>query len=121
MLCDNVRFNEIRLYLTFLYYRLEVPDPTQSIQIWLKSQKGPIEVYLCPEETSTGNNSDSTLTCSSSEDESRSSFTVSDDSRSCDDFKCKLKCCLKGFKLALVQSPGTSISDESPEPFTLES
>ncbi|XP_013413632.1 transcription factor E2F6 [Lingula anatina] len=32
--------------------RLEVPDPAQNIQIWLKSSKGPIEVYLCPEETS---------------------------------------------------------------------
>ncbi|KAI8505938.1 E2F transcription factor 3 [Branchiostoma belcheri] len=30
--------------------RLEVPDPRESIQIWLKSSKGPIEVYLCPEE-----------------------------------------------------------------------
>ncbi|XP_078665057.1 uncharacterized protein LOC144907637 isoform X1 [Branchiostoma floridae x Branchiostoma belcheri] len=30
--------------------RLEVPDPRESIQIWLKSNKGPIEVYLCPEE-----------------------------------------------------------------------
>ncbi|XP_022806208.1 transcription factor E2F3-like [Stylophora pistillata] len=30
--------------------RLEVPDPKQSIQIWLKSVRGPIDVYLCPEE-----------------------------------------------------------------------
>ncbi|CAG2197502.1 E2F3 [Mytilus edulis] len=73
--------------------RLEVPDPTQSIQIWLKSQKGPIEVYLCPEEAN-GENSDTTGTVSSSsEDESRSSFTASEDSRSCDDFKCNTTTC----------------------------
>ena len=30
--------------------RLEVPDPAENIQIWLKSSQGPIEVYLCPEE-----------------------------------------------------------------------
>ncbi|XP_072042657.1 transcription factor E2F3-like isoform X2 [Amphiura filiformis] len=30
--------------------RLEVPDPRESIQIWLKSTRGQIEVYLCPEE-----------------------------------------------------------------------
>ena len=29
----------------------------QKIQIWLKSQKGPIEVYLCPEDgPNTGTN-----------------------------------------------------------------
>ncbi|XP_033108590.1 transcription factor E2F3-like [Anneissia japonica] len=30
--------------------RLEVPDPKEGVQIWLKSTKGQIEVYLCPEE-----------------------------------------------------------------------
>ncbi|KAL9961163.1 hypothetical protein ACROYT_G030057 [Oculina patagonica] len=30
--------------------RLEVPDPKESIQIWLKSVRGPIDVYLCPED-----------------------------------------------------------------------
>lgn len=30
--------------------RLEVPDPKESIQIWLKSIRGPIDVYLCPED-----------------------------------------------------------------------
>lgn len=30
--------------------RLEVPDPRESIQIWLKSVRGPIDVYLCPED-----------------------------------------------------------------------
>ncbi|XP_071479581.1 transcription factor E2F3-like [Diadema antillarum] len=30
--------------------RLEVPDPTESIQIWLKSTRGQIEVFLCPED-----------------------------------------------------------------------
>jgi len=29
--------------------KLEVPDPTESIQIWLKSGNGPIDVYLCPD------------------------------------------------------------------------
>lgn len=29
--------------------KLEVPDPNESIQIWLKSSNGPIDVYLCPE------------------------------------------------------------------------
>ena len=31
--------------------RLEVPDPSQEIQIWLKSTQGPIEVFLCPEDS----------------------------------------------------------------------
>ncbi|XP_071854165.1 transcription factor E2F3-like [Apostichopus japonicus] len=30
--------------------KLEVPDPREGIQIWLKSSRGQIEVYLCPEE-----------------------------------------------------------------------
>lgn len=30
--------------------KLEVPDPREGIQIWLKSTRGQIEVYLCPEE-----------------------------------------------------------------------
>ncbi|XP_076999723.1 transcription factor E2F3 isoform X2 [Tamandua tetradactyla] len=33
--------------------RLEVPDPIESLQIHLSSTQGPIEVYLCPEETET--------------------------------------------------------------------
>ncbi|EFB16356.1 hypothetical protein PANDA_014479, partial [Ailuropoda melanoleuca] len=33
--------------------RLEVPDPVESLQIHLASTQGPIEVYLCPEETET--------------------------------------------------------------------
>ncbi|XP_037374820.1 transcription factor E2F3 [Talpa occidentalis] len=33
--------------------RLEVPDPIESLQIHLTSTQGPIEVYLCPEETET--------------------------------------------------------------------
>ncbi|XP_062952743.1 transcription factor E2F3 isoform X3 [Cynocephalus volans] len=33
--------------------RLEVPDPMESLQIHLASTQGPIEVYLCPEETET--------------------------------------------------------------------
>ncbi|XP_037698892.1 transcription factor E2F3 isoform X1 [Choloepus didactylus] len=33
--------------------RLEVPDPVESLQIHLSSTQGPIEVYLCPEETET--------------------------------------------------------------------
>ncbi|XP_066435521.1 transcription factor E2F3 [Eleutherodactylus coqui] len=31
--------------------RLEVPDPVESLQIHLSSTQGPIEVYLCPEES----------------------------------------------------------------------
>lgn len=47
-------------------------------------------MYLCPEEAG-GEHSDSHGTgCSSSEEESRSSFSTSEDSRSNDDFKCKL-------------------------------
>ncbi|VDI19128.1 transcription factor E2F3 [Mytilus galloprovincialis] len=85
--------------------RLEVPDPTQSIQIWLKSQKGPIEVYLCPEEAN-GENSDTTGTVSSSsEDESRSSFTASEDSRSCDDFKSQQH--VATIQKQIKQEPGT--------------
>ncbi|XP_031574336.1 transcription factor E2F3-like [Actinia tenebrosa] len=30
--------------------RLEVPDPNESIQIWLKSIRGAIEVFLCPDD-----------------------------------------------------------------------
>ncbi|KAI1289735.1 Transcription factor E2F3 [Halotydeus destructor] len=30
--------------------KLEVPDPRESLQIWLKSDRGEIEVYLCPED-----------------------------------------------------------------------
>lgn len=30
--------------------KLEVPDPRDSLQIWLKSERGEIEVFLCPEE-----------------------------------------------------------------------
>ncbi|KAM8790418.1 transcription factor E2F3 isoform 2-T2 [Rhynchonycteris naso] len=33
--------------------RLEVPDPVESLRIHLASTQGPIEVYLCPEETET--------------------------------------------------------------------
>nr|XP_044992696.1 transcription factor E2F3 isoform X2 [Jaculus jaculus] len=33
--------------------RLEVPDSVESLQIHLASTQGPIEVYLCPEETET--------------------------------------------------------------------
>ncbi|XP_042534506.1 transcription factor E2F3 isoform X1 [Dipodomys spectabilis] len=33
--------------------RLEVPDSLESLQIHLASTQGPIEVYLCPEETET--------------------------------------------------------------------
>ncbi|XP_021377574.1 transcription factor E2F3-like [Mizuhopecten yessoensis] len=72
--------------------RLEVPDPDQNIQIWLKSSKGPIEVYLCPEDTveSVADTSSSSIGSASSscgEESSRSSFTTSEDSASCDSFK----------------------------------
>lgn len=48
--------------------RLEVPDPTETIQIWLKSTKGPIEVFLCPEELHEAGTSSSTDTMESSVD-----------------------------------------------------
>ncbi|KAJ8322274.1 hypothetical protein KUTeg_000745 [Tegillarca granosa] len=70
--------------------RLEVPDPTQNIQIWLKSSKGPIEVYLCPEDTNDSaadTSSDSTGSSHGgghSSEESRESFILSEDSTSCD-------------------------------------
>ncbi|XP_054158131.1 transcription factor E2F3-like [Oppia nitens] len=38
--------------------KLEVPDPRESLQIWLKSERGEIEVYLCPEDDGTALNSD---------------------------------------------------------------
>lgn len=38
--------------------RLEVPDPQKNLQIWLKSEKGEIEVYLCnPENSNTAEDS----------------------------------------------------------------
>ncbi|XP_053204466.1 transcription factor E2F3-like [Panonychus citri] len=33
--------------------KLEVPDPAESLQIWLKSDRGEIEVYLCPDDDGT--------------------------------------------------------------------
>lgn len=30
--------------------KLEVPDPDKNIQIWLKSSRGPIDVFLCPDD-----------------------------------------------------------------------
>ncbi|KAI0218361.1 Transcription factor E2F3 [Lamellibrachia satsuma] len=59
--------------------RLEVPDPKEKIQIWLKSTKGPIEVYLCPEESAT-----SETTAPSSEstfEDSRSAYSEDSSSR----------------------------------------
>ncbi|XP_046546003.1 transcription factor E2F3-like [Haliotis rubra] len=86
--------------------RLEVPDPQQSIQIWLKSQKGPIEVFLCPEEiTDMDNSNDSCPSDGGGTTESTSSDVgsvkksvsagscgeesscFSEDSVSCDSFK----------------------------------
>ncbi|KAG9355737.1 hypothetical protein JZ751_000575 [Albula glossodonta] len=32
--------------------KLEVPDPQESLQVHLSSTKGPIDVFLCPDETS---------------------------------------------------------------------
>ena len=77
--------------------RLEVPDPTKDIQIWLKSSKGPIEVYLCPEDNVNDNSIDCGADTSSSsigsthsaDESSRSSFMISDDSLSSDGFKSK--------------------------------
>ncbi|XP_064597463.1 transcription factor E2F2-like [Liolophura sinensis] len=63
--------------------RLEVPDPSQSIQIWLKSHKGPVEVYLCPEEAPEG----AATHDSSTSEEEESSTSFSEDSCSNDSFK----------------------------------
>nr|WAM57595.1 E2F transcription factor 3 [Mulinia lateralis] len=86
--------------------RLEVPDPGDNIQIWLKSSKGPIEVYLCPEEVGGGNSSNGNSSAQSSDHASNTSGTTTDsacshgntsssgddsffseDSTSCDSFK----------------------------------
>ncbi|KAK3088546.1 hypothetical protein FSP39_020420 [Pinctada imbricata] len=68
--------------------RLEVPDPDKNIQIWLKSSKGPIEVYLCPEEVDDGTteNNSSSLGTLTSEEECSENLLISDDSASCDTF-----------------------------------
>lgn len=74
--------------------RLEVPDPGENIQIWLKSSKGPIEVYLCPEEvnnqpdqnTTTCSNTDSACSTSNTSSSGEDSF-FSEDSTSCDSFR----------------------------------
>lgn len=76
--------------------RLEVPDPETNIQIWLKSTKGPIEVYLCPEDTEGNGDTSSSSLGSLNSEESRESLYVSDDSLSCDSFRCKyMYTCLK--------------------------
>lgn len=67
--------------------RLEVPDPETNIQIWLKSTKGPIEVYLCPEDTEGNGDTSSSSLGSLNSEESRESLYVSDDSLSCDSFR----------------------------------
>lgn len=76
--------------------RLEVPDPETNIQIWLKSTKGPIEVYLCPEDTEGNGDTSSSSLGSLNSEESRESLYVSDDSLSCDSFRCKyMYTCMK--------------------------
>lgn len=55
----------------------------QSIQIWLKSHKGPIEVYLCPEEAPEGG----AMHDSSTSEEEEGSMSFSEDSCSSDSFK----------------------------------
>ncbi|PVD32506.1 hypothetical protein C0Q70_07945 [Pomacea canaliculata] len=60
--------------------RLEVPDPTESIQIWLKSTRGPIEVFLCPEElpgSSREHAAESTESCTETEATSEASTDAS--------------------------------------------
>ncbi|XP_038051926.1 transcription factor E2F3-like [Patiria miniata] len=61
--------------------RLEVPDPRESIQIWLKSTRGQIEVYLCPEECSKEDSSSDTSgsPASSKGDPALKSSTVDED------------------------------------------
>ncbi|XP_005106760.1 transcription factor E2F6 [Aplysia californica] len=54
--------------------RLEVPDPDKNIQIWLKSSRGPIDVFLCPddlpgEESSSGTSSSESTASANDQDE----------------------------------------------------
>ncbi|KAL3891671.1 hypothetical protein ACJMK2_003923 [Sinanodonta woodiana] len=67
--------------------RLEVPDPDKDIQIWLKSAKGPIEVYLCPEDTPDQLPQSSLQENISSSSSGEESLCSSEDSTSCDSFK----------------------------------
>lgn len=68
--------------------RLEVPDPGANIQIWLKSNKGPIEVYLCPEDVGPSEgHSHADSACSSSSTSSGEDSFLSEDSLSCDSFR----------------------------------
>ena len=54
----------------------------QKIQIWLKSKNGPIEVFLCPDDTGNANGSKYESSPIKSHDESSNiSFTSSEDSR----------------------------------------
>ncbi|XP_059176167.1 transcription factor E2F3-like [Physella acuta] len=53
--------------------RLEVPDPENNIQIWLKSTRGAIDVFLCPDDLpgddSSSTGSDSTASANDGQDE----------------------------------------------------
>ncbi|KAH9495478.1 Transcription factor e2f2 [Bulinus truncatus] len=56
--------------------RLEVPDPENNIQIWLKSTRGAIDVFLCPDDlpgddssSSSARSSDSTASATDGHDE----------------------------------------------------
>ncbi|RWS26849.1 transcription factor E2F3-like protein [Leptotrombidium deliense] len=73
--------------------KLEVPDPRESLQIWLKSEKGEIEVYLCPEDDTLQTASSGSTGCASSSvsDEGRGtsvSTDVESSSLQTDELKC---------------------------------
>ena len=65
----------------------------------LQSQKGPIEVYLCPEDvgqdqnnTTTGSTASTDSACSNGSGSSSDDSFFSEDSTSCDSFKGKFTC-----------------------------
>lgn len=92
--------------------RLEVPDPTDKIQIWLKSAKGPIEVFLCPEE-----NSDVGVTTGANNADvspSKSSTTSTMCSEDSQDSSCKKENCDDDLKDLILNSSNTALPEVSP-------
>lgn len=88
--------------------RLEVPDMSKNIQIWLKSNSQAIEVYLCPDDVKKEPEEDNHVNEASSNHSSSSSGSASDehlseDSTSCDSFKAQM-----AFKNALLEEQDIS-------------
>lgn len=80
--------------------RLEVPDMSKNIQIWLKSNSQAIEVYLCPDDIKKEPEDNIANEASSS---SASDEHLSEDSTSCDSFKTQMS-----FKNALLEEQDIS-------------